>query len=145
MNKILITAIGIVVIVGAVFTWKNFYASNEPNEQIPPTQQLPTESITITITTTTQETIPPQVTPTSTPILQPTKPLTPVNGKCGSSLNSCAPGTFREVTDTSTSYLWNCLGSNSGTTASCNIAKPPTTSLNALDRIEAAIKAKLKK
>ena len=99
MNKVIIIVIGVVVIAGAIFAFKNFY--NQPitieptpttTSQTPPPQQLPTS----------QGTTPPaQVSPTTTPTPTPTpKPV---------------------------------------------ITKPPTTSSNVLDRIEAAIRAKLKR
>ena len=46
----------------------------------------------------------------------------PVNGQCGTTLNSCAAGTFQDAADTSTEYKWNCLGIGGGTTASCSLA-----------------------
>lgn len=88
--------------------------------------------------------IPRQVIPTPPLISQPAEPSTPVNGICGSSLNSCTQGTFQDVANTNTAYIWSCLGSNGGVTASCSLAKPPATLSNVLDRIEAAIRAKLK-
>ena len=45
------------------------------------------------------------------------------NGVCGSSLNNCTKGTLQDTTDSSTHYLWNCLGSGGGSTASCSLAK----------------------
>jgi cysteine-rich repeat protein len=50
--------------------------------------------------------------------------VTPVNGVCGSSNNSCTSGALNDATDTSTNYLWSCVGSNGGSTASCSLAKP---------------------
>ncbi|MFA6076841.1 MAG: LamG-like jellyroll fold domain-containing protein [Candidatus Paceibacterota bacterium] len=47
---------------------------------------------------------------------------TPENGLCSTTLNQCTTGTFSDITDTSTNYLWSCLGSNGGTTASCSIS-----------------------
>ncbi len=96
MNKIIIIVIGVVVIAGAIFAFKNFYNLPVAPEttptttfQTPPPQQLPTS----------QRTTPPpaQVTPTPTPTPKPV------------------------------------------------VIKPPTTSLSVLDRIEAAIRAKLKR
>jgi hypothetical protein len=60
-------------------------------------------------------------------------PTTPVNGSCGTTVNTCAPGTLSDTADSSTNYLWSCLGSNAdlstgasqGTTASCSL--PITT------------------
>lgn len=85
---------------------------------------------------------PATVKPTPTQI-SPLKLPTLISGTCGSSLNSCTRGTFLDVTDINASYLWNCLGSNGGTTASCNLIKSPAASSNILDKIEAAIKEKL--
>jgi len=45
---------------------------------------------------------------------------TPVNGVCGSSVNSCSAGSLNDITDSSTQYLWQCAGLNGGTTASCS-------------------------
>lgn len=49
---------------------------------------------------------------------------TPTNGSCGTTLNSCSAGTLNDTTDSSTEYLWQCTGSNGGTTASCRFSKP---------------------
>jgi hypothetical protein len=46
------------------------------------------------------------------------------NGQCGTSLNSCIAGTFQDINDSISFYLWNCAGINGGTTASCSLAKP---------------------
>ena len=96
MNKTVIIVIGIVVIVGAVFALKNFYAPPLEPEPTPATSQtLPPQQLP-----TSQGTTPPtQVKPTPTPIPTP-KPTT---------------------------------------------VKPPTNSSSVLDRIEAAIRAKLKR
>ncbi len=51
----------------------------------------------------------------------------PINASCSSTLNQCNPGTSNDIADTSTHYLWQCLGSNGGTTASCSL--PKSTSL----------------
>ena len=55
----------------------------------------------------------------------PPPPPTPVNGSCGATVNTCTTGIFSDVADTSTNYLWNCLGSNGGTNASCSLPIPP--------------------
>ena len=55
-------------------------------------------------------------TPTPTPI--------PVNGVCGNTLNSCTYGTFFDVEDSSTNYLWKCLGIYGGQTTNCSLVKP---------------------
>jgi len=49
---------------------------------------------------------------------------TPVNGVCSATLNACSLGTFSDQADTSTNYLWSCVGSGGGTTALCSL---PTT------------------
>ena len=51
--------------------------------------------------------------------------ICPVNGFCGSSVNSCSTGSFVDITDSSTYYLWNCNGFNGGATASCSYPKTP--------------------
>ena len=63
-------------------------------------------------------------------------PSTPASGSCSTTLNSCTTGTFSDTADTSTSNLWQCVGTNGGTTASCSTPKaadtvPPTVSLTA--------------
>jgi hypothetical protein len=45
-------------------------------------------------------------------------PPTPTSGTCSTTLNTCTSGTFSDVTDSSTNYLWNCNGLNGGTNAS---------------------------
>ena len=51
----------------------------------------------------------------------------PVDGQCWSTVNSCIAGTLNDIADNSTHYLWQCLGSNGGTTASCSLNKPSYT------------------
>jgi len=51
---------------------------------------------------------------------------TPVNGSCSTSLNTCSNGTFLDTTDSTTNYLWNCLGSDGGSTANCSLIIPVT-------------------
>lgn len=46
-----------------------------------------------------------------------------VNGVCGSTNNVCTSGTSTDIADTNNNYLWNCVGSNGGTTASCSVVK----------------------
>ncbi|MEC8466799.1 MAG: Hint domain-containing protein, partial [Pseudomonadota bacterium] len=54
-----------------------------------------------------------------------TKPVTPVNGSCGSTANTCSAGDYdASPADTSTQYLWTCNGQNGGSDASCTKAKP---------------------
>jgi len=43
----------------------------------------------------------------------------PMNGVCGSTLNSCNSGSFFDITDTSASAKWNCNGTNGGTSVTC--------------------------
>ncbi|MDP3996220.1 MAG: LamG-like jellyroll fold domain-containing protein [bacterium] len=50
---------------------------------------------------------------------------TPVNGSCGTTVNSCITGSLSDTTDSSSDYLWNCIGSNGGSTASCSLPIPP--------------------
>jgi len=51
--------------------------------------------------------------------------VTAVNGACGTTKDSCAKGTFRDVPDSTTYYKWKCEGQNGGTTASCQLVIPP--------------------
>jgi len=44
----------------------------------------------------------------------------PVNGMCSVTVNTCASGTFSDTADSGTQNLWNCAGSNGGTTAQCS-------------------------
>lgn len=48
---------------------------------------------------------------------------TPVNGVCGATLNSCISGTFLNIADNSTHYLWNCMGYYGGASVSCSLLK----------------------
>ncbi len=65
--------------------------------------------------------------PTATPTRRPTATPTPkpiaVYGKCGYSRNTCSSGSFVDSTDTSTLYVWRCLGKNGGTSVSCSSRK----------------------
>ena len=54
----------------------------------------------------------------------------PVHGQCGSSRNSCRAGTFSDISDTSSHYRWQCVGSHGGQTASCQAAKPVTPTVD---------------
>jgi len=47
------------------------------------------------------------------------RPLPVVNGSCGATQNACGAGTLNNTTDSSTNYLWQCVGANGGSTASC--------------------------
>lgn len=53
----------------------------------------------------------------------PTPTVSPINGICGNVKNICTKGTFSDVTDISSKYLWKCVGSNGGTTISCSLSK----------------------
>ena len=44
-----------------------------------------------------------------------------VNGVCGNTNNVCISGTLQDIQDSATDYLWNCVGANGGTTASCSL------------------------
>ncbi len=49
---------------------------------------------------------------------------TATNGLCDNTTNnSCTTGTLSDTTDSSTNYLWSCLGANGGTDDSCSLAK----------------------
>ena len=124
MNKTVIIVIGIVVIVGAVFALKNFYAPPIEPEPTPatsqtlPPQQLPTSQVTTPTAqvkptpATTSQLTPPQQLPTSQGTIPPA-----------------------QVKPTPTPIP----------TPKPTTVKPPTTSSSVLDRIEAAIRAKLKR
>ncbi len=47
-----------------------------------------------------------------------------VNGVCGITQNNCINGTLNDLTDNSTNFLWQCIGSNGGSSASCSLAIP---------------------
>ena len=49
--------------------------------------------------------------------------VSPINGSCGSSLNSCISGTLNDTLDNSTDKLWKCMGSGGGTNVTCSITK----------------------
>ncbi|MEX0931794.1 MAG: LamG domain-containing protein [Candidatus Paceibacterota bacterium] len=52
----------------------------------------------------------------------------PTNGSCGLTQNNCTFGTLSNTTQNPTQYLWSCLGENGGTTASCSLDTPTTSS-----------------
>ena len=60
------------------------------------------------------------------PILQPPPPLTPqpVNGVCGSEVDTCTAGETVDTDDNLTHYLWECRGLKGGETAHCQDPKP---------------------
>lgn len=47
-----------------------------------------------------------------------------VNGVCGGAVNTCTAGTLVDVPDSTTSFVWTCVGLSGGTTASCSAPKP---------------------
>lgn len=51
------------------------------------------------------------------------KPLPPVNGKCGSSKNSCIKGNLKDINDSSSQYKWECLGLYGGAKVNCSKSK----------------------
>lgn len=63
----------------------------------------------------------------------------PTSGKCGSlntsgdisivSNNTCYSGTLQDIADSTTEYLWNCVGANGGASAACNLTLPPQSVL----------------
>jgi hypothetical protein len=58
--------------------------------------------------------------------------ISPVDGICGTTENNCISGNLASQTTNSTHYLWQCLGLNGGTNASCNSLIPPTPILSRL-------------
>lgn len=61
--------------------------------------------------------------PTITPTRKPTQKPVVVNGRCGTSKNSCSSGSFVDSTDTSTLYVWRCMGKNGGSSVNCSSRK----------------------
>lgn len=63
----------------------------------------------------------------------------PTTGVCGAmdssgdisvvTSNTCVSGTLEDIADSTTDYLWNCLGANGGKTAVCSLALPPPSVL----------------
>ena len=52
--------------------------------------------------------------------------VTPVDGVCGASLDTCTDGAFSDRPDTATTYEWSCLGQNGGNDAlNCSLPIPP--------------------
>jgi hypothetical protein len=60
--------------------------------------------------------------------------VTPVNAVCSTALNGCSAGTFSDLIDTATNYLWTCNGINGGKNSSCSriipVAPPVATPIN---------------
>ena len=50
------------------------------------------------------------------------------SGDCGATVNTCKSGTFKDLNDSSTDYVWSCLGKFGGDDKTCTlpIAPPPT-------------------
>jgi hypothetical protein len=49
-------------------------------------------------------------------------PLFPlINGRCSNLVNTCTSGVFMDIVDTATDFVWQCLGSNGGMRAACDI------------------------
>jgi hypothetical protein len=69
---------------------------------------------------------------TPTPI--PTPNLMPVSGSCGNYDNTCNAGIPNNLADTSTQYLWQCLGERGGGSAYCSASRTqipiPTPAIN---------------
>lgn len=69
----------------------------------------------------------PTATPTSKPTTKPsptpTKAKIRVDGSCSTVKNKCNKGTLRDVIDSKTYYLWQCVGANGGVTRNCKIKK----------------------
>lgn len=47
-----------------------------------------------------------------------------MDGQCGTALNQCLVGPFKDVADTADEYKWQCEGQYLGTTAHCSLGKP---------------------
>ncbi len=71
--------------------------------------------------------------------VNPTPGPTIVNGSCSSTVNMCSAGTLLDQTDTSSANLWQCVGSNGGTTASCStpIVQAVVTPVNGIYTVNA--------
>jgi hypothetical protein len=52
-------------------------------------------------------------------------PTGPVDGVCSTSLNTCTTGSFNDIPDNATKYLWQCKGQNGGNDApgNCSASK----------------------
>jgi hypothetical protein len=53
---------------------------------------------------------------------------TPINGQCSVTRDACGAGSFSDIPDTASNYLWSCNGSNGGTNASCSLPIGATAS-----------------
>lgn len=97
-------------------------------EELPPTPVPPTTEPT------------PAPTPTPLPPTAPPTPAptpTPIQGSCGSSngqvfttaptTNLCSSGTPSSVLINSSSYVWSCIGTGGGSTATCSATQPVVT------------------
>ncbi len=58
----------------------------------------------------------------------------PVDGECGSTLNSCDAGSFVNSPDTPEEYRWQCRGANGGSNVTCAQCKPLGPSAERLPR-----------
>jgi len=61
--------------------------------------------------------------PTTKPSPTPTKAKVRVDGFCSSTKNKCTKGSFKDVVDSKTYYIWQCVGENGGATKNCKIKK----------------------
>jgi len=72
----------------------------------------------------TNSTATPTLKPTSKPSPTPTKTKIRVNGVCSTKINNeCIKGNPRDVTDSKTYYLWQCVGDGDGVTQNCRLPK----------------------
>jgi len=66
----------------------------------------------------------PTLKPTTKPSPTPTKTKVRVDGSCSTvKVNKCNKGIPRDVIDSKTYYLWQCVGENGGVTKNCKIKK----------------------
>lgn len=65
----------------------------------------------------------PTLKPTIKPSPTPTKAKVRVDGFCSSKKNQCTKGSFKDVVDSKTYYIWQCVGQNGGVTRNCKIKK----------------------
>lgn len=59
-------------------------------------------------------------------------PMTPLDGVCGATPNTCSVGILEDTNDTVTEYLWNCLGVNGGVTVNCSYPQGKTCLFNGI-------------
>ena len=53
------------------------------------------------------------------------KPPPPVHAQCGSTPDTCNAGTYADMGDSSTHYMWTCNGQHGGQNKTCHAEKPP--------------------